>query len=139
MTPKPPFESAQYLGELPREEGTTMIEVISLGGGIQSTTLVLMNLVGEIKPRATCAIFADTGWERQATYNALDWLEAYATEKGFPIYRISSGDIRADMVSDEKQHFDHIPLFTDSGGERAGQLRRQCTNFYKIAPIRRKM
>jgi hypothetical protein len=37
--------------------------VLNLGSGVQSTTLYLMYLIGEITPGIQCAIFADTGEE----------------------------------------------------------------------------
>ena len=39
------------------------LRVLSLGAGVQSTTLALMAAHGEIGPMPDCAIFADTGWE----------------------------------------------------------------------------
>jgi hypothetical protein len=47
--------------------------ILSLGAGVQSTTLALMALRGEL-PLPEAAIFADTGWESAATYAHLDWL-----------------------------------------------------------------
>jgi hypothetical protein len=38
------------------------LRVLSLGAGVQSTTLALMAAHGEIGPMPDCAIFADTGW-----------------------------------------------------------------------------
>ncbi|MCH8295998.1 hypothetical protein IH992_33385 [Candidatus Poribacteria bacterium] len=73
-----------------------MKEIISLGGGIQSSTMVLMNLLGEIEPKAECAIFSDTGWERWITYRYLVWLKALCAEHGFKIYQASGGNIKDD-------------------------------------------
>jgi hypothetical protein len=39
------------------------LHVISLGAGVQSTTMALMAAHGEITPMPDCAIFADTGAE----------------------------------------------------------------------------
>jgi hypothetical protein len=39
---------------------TTLLRVISLGAGVQSTTMALMAARGEIAPMPDCAIFADT-------------------------------------------------------------------------------
>jgi 3'-phosphoadenosine 5'-phosphosulfate sulfotransferase (PAPS reductase)/FAD synthetase len=50
----------------------TQLRVLSLGAGVQSTTLALMAAHGEIEP-PHCAIFADTGWEPRAVYDHLDW------------------------------------------------------------------
>jgi hypothetical protein len=49
--------------------------LLSLGAGVQSTTLALMAARGEL-PRPEAAIFADTGWESPATYAHLAWLTA---------------------------------------------------------------
>lgn len=37
-----------------------MRHVISLGAGVQSSTMALMATAGEIEPMPECAIFADT-------------------------------------------------------------------------------
>jgi len=50
--------------------------VISLGAGVQSTTMALMAAHGEIAPMPDCAIFADTGWEPRAVYEHLAWLRS---------------------------------------------------------------
>ncbi len=50
------------------------LRVLSLGAGVQSTTLALMIEKGEI-PMVDAAIFADTGAEPKAVYDHLDWLE----------------------------------------------------------------
>lgn len=43
------------------------LRVLSLGAGVQSTTLALMAAHGEFEQMPDCAIFADTGWEPRAT------------------------------------------------------------------------
>ena len=48
------------------------LRVLSLGAGVQSTTLALMAAHGEIVPMPACAIFADTGWEPNSVYDHLD-------------------------------------------------------------------
>ncbi len=52
-----------------------MIEVISLGAGVQSTTMALMAAHGEIEPMPDAAIFADTGAEPPEVYEHLEWLK----------------------------------------------------------------
>lgn len=53
---------------------TIRLRALSLGAGVQSTTMALMATHGEIGPMPDCAIFADTGWEPKAVYKHLDWL-----------------------------------------------------------------
>ena len=52
------------------------IHVLSLGAGVQSSTLALMAAKGEVGPMPTAAIFADTQAEPASVYKWLDWLEA---------------------------------------------------------------
>ena len=111
-----------------------MINVISLGAGVQSSVMALMAAEGEIGPMPDCAIFADTQFEPSAVYTHLDWLE---TQLPFPVHRVTAGNIKTDTISGFNttgQKFSVIPFFTKSG-----MGRRQCTREYKIAPIRRKI
>ena len=48
-----------------------MLRIISLGAGVQSTTMALMASHGEIGPMPDCAIFADTGSEPAPTLTAV--------------------------------------------------------------------
>ena len=73
-----------------------MKHIISLGAGVQSSTMALMAAKGEITPMPDCAIFADTGWEPVRVYEWLDWLE---TQLPFPLYRVSKGNLREDIVN----------------------------------------
>jgi len=116
----------------------TMLNVISLGAGVQSSTMALMAAKGEL-PAVDFCIFADTRWEPRAIYDHLDFLEKEITQ--FPIYRVSTGDLRQDMIdnlaprSTTGKSFSAIPWFTDKGG----MGRRQCTYDYKIHPIVRSL
>ncbi len=51
------------------------IHILSLGAGVQSSTLALMAAAGEVSPMPTAAIFADTQDEPASVYKWLDWLE----------------------------------------------------------------
>jgi hypothetical protein len=104
-----------------------MLRALSLGAGVQSTTLALMAAHGEIEA-PDCAIFADTGWEPAAVYRHLDWLEK---QLPFPVKRVRGGDIR-DSIANER--YDPIPWYVHGGFGR-----RQCTKVYKLYPIRRQV
>ena len=104
------------------------IHVLSLGAGVQSSTLALMAAKGEVGPMPTAAIFADTQDEPASVYKWLDWLE---TKLPFPVYRVTAGKLSDNLV---KYDFTQIPAF------HQGSIgKRQCTSHYKIAPIRKKM
>lgn len=109
------------------------LRILSLGAGVQSSTVLLMSLAGEL-PRLDAAIFADTGWEPHAVYEHLDRLETVAKASGLPIHRVGKGDIRADTLT-HRDGFVDVPAFTPDGG----MGKRQCTRRYKIRPVRRQV
>lgn len=108
------------------------LRVLSLGAGVQSSTLALMIAKGLV-PMVDCAIFADTQSEPKAIYEWLDWLEA---QLPYPVHRVTAGNLGADILADESKEARYmLPTFTPDGG----MGKRQCTNHYKIIPIRRKV
>jgi hypothetical protein len=116
-----------------------MMHVISLGAGVQSTTLALMAAHGEITPMPDCAIFADTGWEPRAVYSHLAKLEV---ELPFPVYTVIAGDIRSDIINRSNTtggRFAAVPWFMSMPNGDAAMGRRQCTKEYKLRPIQRKI
>lgn len=113
------------------------LTVISLGAGVQSTTLLLMAAQGEL-PKPDAAVFADTQWEPRAVYHHLNWLEGVSRDAGIPIYRVTAGNIREDAL-DEERGFAAMPLYSLNKDDRPSSLRRQCTREYKISPIQRKV
>lgn len=124
-----------------------MKNIISLGAGVQSSTMALMASRGEILPMPDAAIFADTQAEPASVYRWLDWLEK---QLPFPVHRVSKGDMTADMllVRDRKNRMSKysaqwarslIPGFIKNPDGTRGIMGRQCTQNYKIAPIEKKM
>ncbi|WP_030458457.1 hypothetical protein [Kitasatospora sp. NRRL B-11411] len=112
--------------------------ILSLGAGVQSTTLLLLSAIGEL-PKLDYAIFADTGWEPAAVYRHLDEVERrIARPANIPILRVSSGNIRADAL-DPGHRFASMPLYILNKDGSPGMTRRQCTGEYKIKPIKREV
>ena len=74
------------------------MKVLSLGAGVQSSTLLLMACKGEIE-KPDVAIFADTGWESATTYNHLKWLTVEAGHYGIPVITVQSYNIRDDSLN----------------------------------------
>ena len=113
------------------------LRYLSLGAGVQSTTLALMCHEGEIEP-PEIAIFADTGWEPSIVYKHLEWLESILS---FPVIRVTGGNLRKEVVSmgEGRANFLRIPAFTRNEDGTGGILRRQCTREYKITPINREV
>lgn len=114
------------------------LRVLSLGAGVQSTTMALMAAHGEFDHMPDCAIFADTGWEPQAVYDHLDWLMS-GNVLPFPVHRVNNGNIRNALTSEVPGRYAAVPFFLKRKDGKRGMGRRQCTHEYKLKPLRWKM
>ena len=113
------------------------VRVISLGWGVQSWTLAAMSALGELPP-VDYAIHADTHHEARGTYeHAAKWTP-WLEERGVKVVTVSSAS--TDVARDDwgRNGSVLIPAFSlaERSGKR-GQVQRQCTHDWKIAPIRR--
>ena len=114
--------------------------VISLGAGVQSSTMALMASRGELLDiQVDFAIFADTQDESKKIYDWLGWLEG---QLSFPVYRVTRGklsDRSLEMrVTKDGRRFSKtdIPLYTLSKKGSEGMIPfRSCTADFKIKPI----
>lgn len=113
------------------------LRLLSLGAGVQSTTLALMAAAGELDP-LDGAIFADTQWEPASVYAHLDRLAVVLTAADIPLYRVSVGSVRDDAIN-PAHRYASIPYFVRNPDGGEGMGRRQCTHEYKLAPINRKV
>ena len=113
------------------------LTVISLGAGVQSSTMAIMAAKGDF-PNVDCAIFADTGYEPKAVYTYLNFLSNILP---YPIFKVRKGNIRDDMLAAKgTTNFVVAPFFTQNKiTGKKGMVMRQCTNDYKIQPIRTKI
>lgn len=119
------------------------IHIISLGAGVQSSTMALMAAAGEITPMPKCAIFADTQAEPKSVYVWLDWLEK---QLPFPLYRVTKGNLTADTLrlrtrtktAGGQYSKTNLPTFILNKDGSKGITQRQCTEDYKVVQIVRK-
>lgn len=106
------------------------LRILSFGAGVQSSTLASLAAHEEITPMPDVAIFADTGWEPQAVYDHLDWIEGSGALP-FPILRVQAIDLRSQILDRSAQRdgrFVSVPFFLENGGIN----RRECTREAKI-------
>jgi len=114
------------------------LRILSLGAGVQSSTLAMLIEKGKI-PMVDAAIFADTGAEPK---EVLEWLEWLKTKVSYPIHVVQKGNLRDDLINsiDGKYKFLVVPLYTvNAETGKKGMLRRQCTSDYKILPVNQKV
>lgn len=113
------------------------MNIISLGAGVQSSTMALMAKHGEITPMPDCAVFADTQQEPAAVYSWLDWLEK---QLPFPVYRVTKGDLWAETMRQRisKKGRPYYKLYVPTYGPN-GPMPRKFTHDFKLVPLYRKM
>lgn len=119
------------------------IHIISLGAGVQSSTMALMAAKGEITPMPEGAIFADTQAEPRSVYSWLDILEPLLP---FPVHRVTAGNIEEDFLrllggAAAKSRCGQPPFYVKqpNSDDKGGALWRQCTKEYKLEPIAKKL
>lgn len=112
---------------------TEPIHIISLGAGVQSSTMALMAVAGEITPMPKCAIFADTGDESDEVYAWLDKLESLLP---FEVVRICEGILSEHLINSHGTSIIPSWVSTDKG-PKMGQ--KGCTNDFKVRPVRREI
>ncbi len=115
--------------------------VLSLGAGVQSSTLALMASCGEITPMPDYAIFADTQDEPASVYRWLNWLEK---QLAFPVHRVTKGKLSEAILATRTTEDGRVFCKTsapfhvlDDCGNRSIITYRNCTKEYKIDPIRK--
>ena len=115
--------------------------MLSLGAGVQSTTVALLAVHGEIEKPAH-AIFADTGWEPQEVYDHLQWLTPIMENAGIQVHIVKKGNLREDTftvkIKKNGKANIKIPLYVKQPNGAKGIVSRQCTLDYKVTPIVRK-
>lgn len=118
----------------------TKYNFLSLGAGVQSSTLALMAANGEVEPMPDAAIFADTRAEPASVYRWLDWLEK---QLPFPVHRVDNGSLTDESLRirvSKKTGINYIshsiPAFIKGGG-KDGTWFRQCTERHKLSPLNR--
>jgi hypothetical protein len=115
------------------------LRILSLGAGVQSSTLALMIEKGQV-PMVDAAIFADVKGEPKAVYEWLDYLKTQVTK--YPIYVVTWRNLKQDILDAAQGNYKAFtaPFFTkniETG--KKGMLRRQCTSDYKIKPVVQKI
>lgn len=118
----------------------TRLTYISLGAGVQSSALLVLAALGlRGCPKADVAVFADTQDEPAWVYAHLAVLVPWAQAHGLEIITVTAGRLsdetygRADGLVKRRAA---LPVFTRSDDGREAMLPRQCTEEYKLAPIR---
>lgn len=117
------------------------IHIISLGAGVQSSTMALMAAAGEITPMPTAAIFADTQAEPESVYKWLGWLTSKLAPH-FPVVIVSKGNLtkisltlRTRKTGTGQWAKSLIPAYTLEPDGTKGHMQRACTYDFKVMEL----
>lgn len=122
------------------------VRILSLGAGVQSSTLALMASIGATERRIDLAIFADTQAEPDNVYRWLAWL-TMEIQKGkypFPVHTVTKGSL-TDKALQLRTRKDGtgtwtkslIPVYTLEADGTKGHMQRACTYDYKLMELRK--
>jgi hypothetical protein len=103
-----------------------MKKIISLGAGIQSSAMILMAENGFIE-KPDLAIFSDTQDELPETY---EWIENLKNKTSIKIVTVTAGQLSESILNGA--YYIEIPF----RGSEGGLGMRQCTDRFKIRPLR---
>lgn len=160
--PGPMSEIATHNPLAPTNKAAEPIDLISLGAGVQSSTLALMADEGLILSRPYAGIFADTQQEPLSVYRWLSFLcgvqlqfrtdgrafvepGRYNSGKlSFPVHIVTTGDIKEDALRVRQRKDGRgswvpsgVPHYSINADGSHGHGPRQCTHDFKIIPIER--
>ncbi|MEJ8547160.1 hypothetical protein [Brevibacillus borstelensis] len=113
------------------------MQVLSLGAGVQSTTMLLMAAHGEFDTKPDFAVFADTGWEPAGVMYHFMWLKNQVEKMGIPVHIATRGNIRKDLLEASKNQTRSVnmPFFVRTSDGKPGIVPRGCTEEYKIKAV----
>ena len=112
-----------------------LLTYLSLGWGIQSWTIAAMIALGELPP-IDLAIHSDTTHEAEETYRHASkwtpWLEA----RGLKVVTVTPAAALTDLTTLNRSGVFIPALTVNRETAELGRLSRQCTDRWKIRPIR---
>lgn len=120
------------------QENTDFYNVILFGGGRQSIAMTMLALQNAFAYKPDIAIFADTGNEPMKVYDQIGYWATYFKEKyDFPVHILEGQDLTKDILDFNEGKIKRASLIPLRTKPKGGLIFRQCTQDYKILPIRR--
>lgn len=123
---------------MPHQSAHPDLRALSLGAGVQSSTMYRMAVEGAFGVVPDVAIFADTQAEPPWVYEQLEELRRFGGSV-IPIRVVTAGSLEKNIYwgGEGRSGFAQIPAFLRGGDGNRGIGPRQCTHQYKIKPIER--
>lgn len=110
------------------------MRILSLGAGVQSSTIFLMGCYGELQERLgetfDCAIFADTGWESKEVYEWFKFLKSEGEKHGVKIHTVTAKNRETNAVRNIKDD----ALVSLVRGDKANGKRQASLPYFVLGP-----
>lgn len=111
------------------------LKILSLGWGVQSTTLAMMAALGEIE-KPDFAVHSDTTHEHQHTYEYVKKWSAFLEEHGVKVITVTDKAGAGLTVQWRTMATVQIPAYTTKADGKGGRIPRACTQDWKLTPQR---
>ena len=112
------------------------VELWSSGGGVQSSAIAALIVLGKL-PKPDLAAIVDTGRELSTTWKYLDeWVIPALSDVGVTLQRIPKDRYATVDLYSKKSQDILIPAFTTMG-QSIGKLPTYCSNEWKLRPLQR--
>lgn len=115
---------------------------LSFSAGSQSTAILEMVLRGELdRPDRFIVLCADPGMEDSRSLVIRKYMLERCQAQGISCKVVAGGDLFKDVIEGCRtgERIDSPPLWTVDDAGKVGQLNQQCTQAYKIRPIKREV
>ena len=111
---------------------------LSLGAGVQSSTIAEMIVEGEL-PLVDKVLFADTGDEPDYVYWQVEYLNKRLSSVNLRVETLTIGNMIEHLYEADRR-FAAMPVFTvNKETGKVGKMKRQCTSEYKVAIIEKRV
>jgi hypothetical protein len=134
--------SAMLLPDATDRLGRRVLEIISLGGGLQSSGLCEMAVEG-VLPRPSLVVFSDTGGEMPATYAHVEYLRGRLATIDVPLIVANNGNLEHDVLAAAAGEKSSAPSLPTRIRNERGELDRinsyHCSYDYKRRVVEREV
>ena len=109
-------------------------KILSLGAGVQSSTIFLMGCYGELQERLgetfETAIFADTGWESKEVYEWLEFLKFEGEKHGIKIHTV----VARNRETNDQRNIKEDALISQVRGDKENGKRHASLPYFILGP-----
>ena len=117
-----------------KERNHDPMRILSLGAGVQSSTIFMMGCSGELMDRLgetfDCAIFADTGWESKEVYEWFKFIKSEGDKHGIKIHTVTA----LNKETGAKRNIREDTLIPQVRGDKTNGKRYASLPYFVLGP-----